>query len=95
MTRAIRCMSNGQGYTSTSFEGRVAVELFDTSTEVQSEKCTFKCHWQTIDKFDIIYPVNVLVFHPHFGTFATGDGDSMVSFWNSAAKRALRQLPKY
>ncbi|KAG0140609.1 hypothetical protein CROQUDRAFT_664948 [Cronartium quercuum f. sp. fusiforme G11] len=95
MTRSIRCMPNGQGYTSTSIEGRVAVEFFDTSPEVQAKKYAFKSHRQTIDGVDTIYPVNALAFHPKFGTFATGGGDSMVSIWDSAAKKRLRQLPKY
>jgi WD40 repeat protein len=30
-----------------------------------------------------------------FGTFATGGGDGIVSIWDSAAKKRLRQLPKY
>lgn len=95
MTRSIKCMPNGQGYTSTSIEGRVAVEFFDPSPEIQSKKYAFKCHRQTIEKVDTIYPVNALAFHPQFGTFATGGGDSMVSIWDSAAKKRLRQLPKY
>ncbi|KAH9815526.1 WD40-repeat-containing domain protein [Melampsora americana] len=96
MTRSIKCMPNGQGYTSTSIEGRVAVEFFDPSPEIQSKKYAFKCHRQTIDKVDTIYPVNALAFHPQsIRYFATGGGDSMVSIWDSAAKKRLRQLPKY
>ncbi|KAH9470998.1 hypothetical protein Pst134EA_004908 [Puccinia striiformis f. sp. tritici] len=33
--------------------------------------------------------------HMAFGTFATGGGDGIVSIWDSAAKKRLRQLPKY
>ncbi|POW10469.1 hypothetical protein PSTT_06099, partial [Puccinia striiformis] len=33
--------------------------------------------------------------HDPFGTFATGGGDGIVSIWDSAAKKRLRQLPKY
>ncbi|KAI9624587.1 hypothetical protein H4Q26_016816 [Puccinia striiformis f. sp. tritici PST-130] len=95
MTRAIKCMPRGDGYASGSIEGRVAVDLFDTSTESQAKKYAFKCHRQVIDGVDTIYPVNALAFHPTFGTFATGGGDGIVSIWDSAAKKRLRQLPKY
>lgn len=57
------------GYTSTSIEGRVAVEFFDTSAEAQSKKYAFKCHRQTIDGVDTIYPVNALAFHPKSSHF--------------------------
>jgi len=95
MTRAIKCIPSGEGYASGSIEGRVAVDLFDTSAEAQAKKYAFKCHRQVIDGVDTIYPVNALAFHPTFGTFATGGGDGIVSIWDSAAKKRLRQLPKY
>ncbi|KAA1071153.1 hypothetical protein PGT21_020580 [Puccinia graminis f. sp. tritici] len=95
MTRSIKCMPRGDGYASGSIEGRVAVDLFDTSAESQTKKYAFKCHRQVIEGIDTIYPVNALAFHPTFGTFATGGGDGIVSIWDSAAKKRLRQLPKY
>ncbi|OAV87346.1 hypothetical protein PTTG_00592 [Puccinia triticina 1-1 BBBD Race 1] len=95
MTRLIKCMPPGDGYASGSIEGRVAVDFFDTSAESQAKKYAFKCHRQAIDGVDTIYPVNALAFHPTHGTFATGGGDGIVSIWDSAAKKRLRQLPKY
>ncbi|PLW13882.1 hypothetical protein PCANC_14356 [Puccinia coronata f. sp. avenae] len=95
MTRSIKCIPRGEGYASGSIEGRVAVDLFDTSTESQAKKYAFKCHRQVLEGVDTIYPVNALAFHPTFGTFATGGGDGIVSIWDSAAKKRLRQLPKY
>lgn len=64
MTRAVRCMPNGTGYASSSIEGRVAVEYFDQSAEVQKGHFAFKCHRQTVDGVDTVYPVNALAFHP-------------------------------
>jgi len=40
------------------------VEYFDPSPEVQDQKYAFKCHRQTIDDVDHVWPVNALAFHP-------------------------------
>ena len=52
------------GYATASVEGRIAVEYFDPSPEVQEKKYAFKCHRQTIDDVDHVWPVNSLAFHP-------------------------------
>lgn len=57
-------MPNGQGYASSSIEGRVAVEFFDPSDESQKRKYAFKCHRQVEGGVDVVYPVNTLAFHP-------------------------------
>ena len=95
MTRSIACMPNDAGYASSSIEGRVAVEWFDPSPESQSRKYAFKCHRQTSNGEDIVYPVNALTFHPIHGTFASGGGDGVLALWDGVAKRRLRQYQKY
>ncbi|KAM0749023.1 putative nuclear pore complex subunit [Meredithblackwellia eburnea MCA 4105] len=95
MTRAVRCMANDDGYVTTSIEGRVAVEFFNPDAAVQAKKYAFKCHRQVIDGVDTVYPVTGLAFNPVHGTFATGGGDCTVSLWDPAAKKRLRQFPKY
>jgi cell cycle arrest protein BUB3 len=52
------------GYASSSTEGRVAVEYFDPSPEVQSKKYAFKCHRQVHGDTEVVYPVNGLAFNP-------------------------------
>lgn len=95
MTRAVATMPTDSGYASSSIEGRVAVEWFDASSESQSRKYAFKCHRQTVDGVDVVYPVNALAFHPVHGTFASGGGDGVVALWDGVAKRRIRQYPKY
>lgn len=95
MTRAVACMPNGDGYASSSIEGRVAVEWFDPSEESQARKYAFKCHRQPVDGVDVVYPVNALAFHPIHGTFASGGGDGVVAIWDGIAKRRIRIYPKY
>ncbi|KAH8724968.1 WD40-repeat-containing domain protein [Phaeosphaeriaceae sp. PMI808] len=95
MTRAVACMPNDAGYSSSSIEGRVAVEWFDPSEESQSRKYAFKCHRQTIEGQDIVYPVHALAYHPVHGSFATGGGDGVVALWDAAAKRRIRQYQKF
>jgi len=95
MTRVIKCMPNGEGYASSSIEGRVAVEFFDTSEESQRRKYAFKCHREIIDGISHVYPVNALSFHPKFGTFASGGGDGNVYIWDGFNKKRLRKFTKY
>lgn len=52
------------GYATASVEGRIAVEYFDPSPEIQEKKYAFKCHRQTINDVDHVWPVNALAFHP-------------------------------
>ena len=95
MTRCVACMPDDAGYASSSIEGRVAVEWFDPSPESQARKYAFKCHRQTADGVDVVYPVNALSFHPVYGTFASGGGDGVVALWDGIAKRRIRQYQKY
>ncbi|KAI8898596.1 WD40-repeat-containing domain protein [Globomyces pollinis-pini] len=94
MTRKIACIPNGKGYATSSIEGRVAVDFFDTAD--QSKKFSFKCHRQKVDECEFIYPVNALTYHPqHQETFASGGGDGVVSIWDGLNKKRLRQYPAY
>lgn len=52
------------GYATASVEGRIAVEYFNPSPAIQEKKYAFKCHRQTIDDVDHVWPVNALAFHP-------------------------------
>ncbi|RDX42913.1 WD40 repeat-like protein [Polyporus arcularius HHB13444] len=95
MTRALACMSDGSGYATGSVEGRIAVEYFDPSPQAQEKKYAFKCHRQTIDDVDHVWPVNALAFHPVYNTFASAGSDGTVSIWDHKSKKRLRQYPKY
>ncbi|ETW77741.1 hypothetical protein HETIRDRAFT_435775 [Heterobasidion irregulare TC 32-1] len=100
MTRALACMSDGQGYATASVEGRIAVEYFDPSSEAQDKKYAFKCHRQTIEDVDHVWPVNSLAFHPtcaglSYNTFASAGSDGTVSIWDHKVKKRLRQYPRY
>lgn len=60
----ISACSQSPGYATASVEGRIAVEYFDPAPKVQEQKYAFKCHRQTIDDVDHVWPVNALAFHP-------------------------------
>ncbi|KAK9712588.1 mitotic spindle checkpoint protein Bub3 [Basidiobolus ranarum] len=94
-TRCVKCMPNGEGYVISSIEGRIAVEFFDPSEEIQAHKYAFKCHRQNIDGVDNIYPVNAIAFHPIHGTFASGGGDGAVNIWDWWSKKRIKQYSKY
>ncbi|KAL2173827.1 WD40-repeat-containing domain protein [Thermothelomyces heterothallicus CBS 202.75] len=99
LTRAVACMPNDAGYSTSSIEGRVAVEWFEDSAESQARKYAFKCHRQAAPEEegggDVVYPVNALVFHPIHGTFASGGGDGTVALWDAEAKRRMRQYQRF
>lgn len=95
-TRAIATYPNHTGYALSSVEGRVAMEYFDPSPEVQKKKYAFKCHRKKdVDGVDVVYPVNSIAFHPSFGTFATGGCDGLVSVWDGENKKRLYQFRNY
>jgi cell cycle arrest protein BUB3 len=83
------------GYATASVEGRIAVEYFDPSPGIQEKKYAFKCHRQTIDDVDHVWPVNTLAFHPTYNTFASGGSDCTVPIWDHKVKKRLRQYPRY
>lgn len=95
MTRSLACMADGQGYAIGSVEGRIGVEYFDPSPEIQDKKYAFKCHRQNIEDVDHVWPVNALAFHPVHNTFASAGSDGTVSIWDHKVKKRLRQYPKY
>ncbi|SPO28495.1 related to mitotic checkpoint protein BUB3 [Ustilago trichophora] len=105
MARDLRCMPAGDGYATSSIEGRIAVEFFDPSAKSQAMKYAFKCHRETVDgvmderdldsgPHDVVYPVQGMAFHPRHGTFASLGGDAVISVWDAAAKKRIRQYPK-
>jgi len=95
MTRSLGVMSTGEGYATASVEGRIAVEYFDPSPEVQVKKYAFKCHRTSDVDVDYVFPVNALAFHPTYNTFASAGSDSTVSIWDHKVKKRLRQYPKF
>ncbi|EDO43356.1 predicted protein [Nematostella vectensis] len=94
-TRCIRCFPNQQGYVLSSIEGRVAVEYFDPSPEVQKKKFAFKCHRTKDKEIEQIYPVNAIAFHNMHNTFATGGSDGFVNIWDGFNKKRLCQFHRY
>ncbi|CAH1761490.1 6318_t:CDS:2 [Entrophospora sp. SA101] len=92
MTEALQ---KRESYASSSIEGRVAVDFFDPSPEIQARKYAFKCHRKVIDGVDTVYPVNALAFHPIHGTFASGGADGTVNIWDGFNKKRILQYPQY
>jgi cell cycle arrest protein BUB3 len=92
-TRCIRFFPNGDSIVLGSIEGRAAVEYLEeddvqplrqqrhphlfpitNSKNNSNTKFAFKCHRIN----DMVYPVNAVVCHPLYGTFATGGCDGTV-----------------
>jgi len=95
-TRCIGAFVEGDGYALSSTEGRVAMEYFDPAPQIQAKKYAFKCHRvRTTAGVEHVYPVNVLAFHPVFGTFASGGDDCVVNIWDGKNKKRLCQFRKY
>eukprot|EP00794_Sanderia_malayensis_P016221 gene16221-17854_t len=93
-TRCIKCFPNKEGYVLSSIEGRVAVEYFDPSADIQKTKYAFKCHRIKNDGKEQIFPVNAISFHLH-NTFATGGSDGFVNIWDGFKKKRLCQFHQY
>lgn len=94
-TRCIKCFPSRQGFVLSSIEGRVAVEYFDPSPEVQKKKYAFKCHRIKEGDIECCYSVNSISFHCGFNTFATGGSDGHVNIWDGFNKKRLCQYRRY
>ena len=91
-TRRATCSSDGSCYAVGSTEGRLGVEYFDNTTEIQSKKYAFKCHRLG----EYAYPINSIKYHPFYGgTFATGGCDGIVNIWDGLHRKRLCQLGPY
>jgi hypothetical protein len=69
------------GYTTALVEGCIAVEYFDPPPTIQEKKYVFKCHRQTIDDINHIWPVYALAFHPTYNTFTSGSSSQGLKLW--------------
>lgn len=93
-TRCVKFFPSGNAFGIGSIEGRVGVEYLDElgMPSVGMKKYAFKCHRVG----DIVYPVNVIAFHPKYTTtFATGGCDGTVVLWDAQQKKKLVALPKF
>ncbi|KAH7816297.1 mitotic checkpoint protein BUB3 [Monocercomonoides exilis] len=92
--RTIRILTDMRGFAIGGIEGRVGIEYFGSEEETGKKEYVFKCHRQTREGIDYIYPVNAIAFHPFYGTFATGGCDGIVNMWDYEHRKRLAQLPK-
>ena len=94
-TRCIEVNPNGQSYTVGSIEGRVAIEYFNSSPEVQAKAYAFKCHRKEDMGSVIVYPVNTISYNSLTGNFVTGGSDSFVNLWDGENKKRIWKLKQY
>lgn len=93
-TSEIRCFPNGKGYALATIDGRVAVEYFDPSAEIQARKYAFKCHRTggKNESEDTVYPVNALEFDQHHDSILyTAGSDGAVCTWDWHGRRRIKQ----
>ena len=55
-----------------------------------SKNFAFKCHREGNE----IYAVNVIAFHPTYGTFATAGSDGTYNFWDKDSKQRLKPFSR-
>jgi cell cycle arrest protein BUB3 len=96
-TRCVRCFptATGDGFAISSVEGRVGIEYYDPSEQIQAKKYAFKCHRKTLNSKDVVYPVNSIAFNAVHGTFCTGGCDGIINFWDGSHKKRLHQVQGY
>eukprot|EP01118_Nematostelium_gracile_P002903 TRINITY_DN13345_c0_g1_i1.p1 TRINITY_DN13345_c0_g1~~TRINITY_DN13345_c0_g1_i1.p1 ORF type:complete len:334 (+),score=66.36 TRINITY_DN13345_c0_g1_i1:89-1090(+) len=87
-SRVISCFPDKTGFALGSIEGRVAIHHVEEKD--RSRNFAFKCHRENNE----IYAVNVICFHPTFGTFATAGSDGTFNFWDKDSKQRLKPFPR-
>jgi cell cycle arrest protein BUB3 len=93
-TRSLAVTPDSQAFAVGSVDGRVGVECFQDTAGARKD-LLFKCHRETIDNTETVYPVNALAFHPHVGTLATGGCDGFVVTWDVSSRKKLTQYHRY
>ncbi|SCU83737.1 LAFA_0D05380g1_1 [Lachancea sp. 'fantastica'] len=101
-TRSLACYVEGNGFAVVSVEGRCAIQYVDEQ-EQRKSGFSFKCHRvqqpatgpaggrSTTES--LVYPVNSIVFHPVYGTFATAGSDGTFHFWDKNQRHRLKGFP--
>ncbi|ABN65317.2 cell cycle arrest protein [Scheffersomyces stipitis CBS 6054] len=94
----LKCFPNNEGFALSTIDGRVSVEYFDSSPQVQETKrFTFKCH-RSHDKVtgaDLVYPVNSIAFNKTYGTLFTAGSDGFVYLWDLEKRKRMRAYPQF
>jgi len=86
--RVIACFPDKTGFAVGSIEGRVGIQYVDEKDN--SKNFAFKCHRENNE----IFAVNVISFHPVFGTFATAGSDGAYNFWDKDSKQRLKPFAR-
>ena len=87
----------GEGFAISSIDGRVAIEYFDPTEEIQSKKFAFKCH-RFSDKqsqTDLVYPINSIAFNKGNNTLFTAGSDGYLCMWNWQKRKRIKQFPRF
>lgn len=93
----LKCFPSEEGYAISSIDGRVSMEYFDTSPEVQAKKFAFKCHRVTNKELqeDEVFPVNALRFGSVNNVLYTAGSDGHVCLWNWQKRKRVKQYPSF
>lgn len=93
----LKCFPNNQGFSLATIDGRVSIEYFDPSYEIQSTKrFTFKCHRHSNynDPIDTVHSVNT-IFNTKYDTLFSGGSDGQICLWDYIKKKRIRMYPKF
>lgn len=94
----LKALPTNDGFALSTIDGRVSLEYFDSSPEVQpSKRFTFKCH-RELDKAtntDLVYPVNSIAIHKTYGTLFTSGSDGALCLWDCNKRKRIRMYPKF
>jgi len=87
-SRVVAAFPDKSGFALGSIEGRVAIHHVEDKDAMKN--FAFKCHREGNE----IYAVNVISFHPNFGTFATAGSDGTFNFWDKDSKQRLKPFSR-
>ncbi|EGW32054.1 cell cycle arrest protein [Spathaspora passalidarum NRRL Y-27907] len=94
----LKTFPNNEGFALSTIDGRVSIEYFDSSPEIQQHKrFTFKCHRHQDETTgaDLVYPVNSIAFNKKYSTLFTSGSDGTICLWDCEKRKRMRQYPKF
>lgn len=94
----LKSFPNQEGFAISTVDGRVSMEYYDSSPEVQAmKKFTFKCHrfHDKTAQLDIVYPINSINFNKQFGTLFTAGSDGALCLWDVEKRKRMKLVHKF
>lgn len=93
----LKAFPSEEGFAISGIDGRISIEYYDPSEEVQARKFAFRCHrkFNDLTNTDTVYPINSIVFNPTNNNLLTSGSDGVINIWDWVKRKKLKLYNKF